>query len=180
MLQKGNRKLPKSTGIFNIPAIKTCPNCGTCKEFCYARKAERMYPNALPYRERMLELSKKPSFVSDMVAVIIKSKVKTIRIHESGDFYSQSYVDNWTDIARQLPDIQFYAYTKSIHLDFDARPSNMRIISSVPCDSLDGIALIVNKNIKLPGFVQCPGDCKKCSYCYAPNVTYPKVTFNIH
>ena len=36
------------------------------------------------------------------------------RIHASGEFYSQVYVDKWTEIVSMNPDITFYAYTKRI------------------------------------------------------------------
>ena len=36
----GNKKLSKDVGIFNLPAILTCPNCSTCHETCYARQTE--------------------------------------------------------------------------------------------------------------------------------------------
>jgi hypothetical protein len=37
-----------------------------------------------------------------------------IRVHVSGDFYSQEYFNAWMKAAAYFPDITFYAYTKSI------------------------------------------------------------------
>jgi hypothetical protein len=37
-----------------------------------------------------------------------------IRIHDSGDFYSDDYVDAWLRIIRATPHVTFYAYTKSV------------------------------------------------------------------
>jgi hypothetical protein len=56
---EGNRKIPKSTAIFNMSSALNCPSkkLGLCKAAsqgakCYARKAEILYPQVLPYRER--------------------------------------------------------------------------------------------------------------------------------
>jgi hypothetical protein len=44
-----------------------------------------------------------------------KGKIKAIRVHDSGDFYSPDYIKKWTEIARSNPELMFYAYTKSHH-----------------------------------------------------------------
>ena len=41
-----------------------------------------------------------------------KKKKKTVRIHESGDFYNRAYVLKWFKIAAISPEKTFYAYTK--------------------------------------------------------------------
>src|SRR6056297_161467 len=119
-LGKGNSKLSKSVLIWNLPAIKTCPNCGRCKDTCYARKAEKLYPQVLPCRERNLESTKHPLFIDNMVIAICKAQVnakkykpKSVRIHESGDFYNMKYFFDWLEIAKRLPDLTFWSYTKN-------------------------------------------------------------------
>lgn len=37
-----------------------------------------------------------------------------IRIHDSGDFFSDDYLEAWLHIAANRPDILFYAYTKEV------------------------------------------------------------------
>jgi hypothetical protein len=37
-----------------------------------------------------------------------------IRIHDSGDFFSDPYLQAWLDICRARPDTNFYAYTKEV------------------------------------------------------------------
>ncbi len=37
-----------------------------------------------------------------------------IRIHDSGDFFSDEYLLAWLDICRTRPDTNFYAYTKEV------------------------------------------------------------------
>lgn len=59
-----------------------------------------------------------------------------IRIHDSGDFYSDDYLRRWIRIARQVDDVLFYAYTKEVsrvkeHADAEPFPANFRVIFSM-------------------------------------------------
>ena len=144
-LAKGNKKLAKSILVWSIPAVKTCPNCRDCKDSCYARKAELQYPPVLPCREQNLAETKKPYFVADMInkiSTMVKHaqvhKVKAVRIHESGDFYSKKYAEKWADIARAFPGLTFYGYTKAPENLPESMPENMNIVHSVlPCGSIN-------------------------------------------
>ena len=56
------------------------------------------------------------------------------RIHESGDFWSELYFQAWLEVARQNPNIKFYAYTKQLSYWLNAQdciPSNMFLTASV-------------------------------------------------
>ena len=180
LLQRGNHKLPRSTGIFNLPRAITCPGrTAYCQKVCYAGKAERMYKAVLPYRTRMLTLTKDPSFVGLMTAEILRSKRSVIRIHESGDFYDQAYLDKWIGIAAALPKVTFYAYTKSHMLDFSRRPANLIVrLSTDPTSGTEAIAAlpgfdgeawtVAKKSIEKSNIFVCPGSCKTCDYCLKP------------
>jgi len=102
---------------------------GTESEFdCFAANQEMQYDAVRANRWRnydLLESAYKENGVKGQSDLIIKSlkyhfdvneKTKEVRIHESGDFYSGKYLDAWMDVARQMPDTHFYAYTKSIPL----------------------------------------------------------------
>ena len=113
LIQKGNAKLIASdTMMFNLPAGKI--TCGRACAGCYALKEERIYPTVLPARMKRLEGSKAHDFVDNVSTELrkLKKRPKLFRVHASGDFYSQSYVDKWVLIANENPDIIFYAYTK--------------------------------------------------------------------
>lgn len=127
-ISKGNVKLEDSIAIFNLPAIKSCPNCSMCAKTCYAKKAEKRYPTVKACREANLQASMTGGFVADMVKLIVKSKAKVVRIHEAGDFYSQEYADKWSEIARLLPEIKFYAYSKS---PFRPTGANLNVVESI-------------------------------------------------
>ena len=138
---KGNRKLAKLATVgFGIPAFRsrdgfaTCPKAGACAAVCYARQGTFTWPVVVAARERNLAIVRGDlaEFVRVAVADLSRMKARTVRVHDSGDFFSQAYLDSWYAIARALPDRTFYAYTKSLHLDlWSARPANFRIVQSV-------------------------------------------------
>jgi hypothetical protein len=54
-----------------------------------------------------------------------------IRIHDSGDFFADWYLNEWADIARAHPALLFYAYTKEITMLQAANlPTNLRWLAS--------------------------------------------------
>lgn len=183
MLMAGNKKLPKTIGIFNLPHGRTCPGATAwCKQHCYTIKAERMYKAVLPYRERNLALSKSPDFVKRMIKEVSAGKFKVIRIHESGDFYNQAYLNKWIAVAKAMPGVTFFAYTKSFALlDFSKLPRNFIMRASIDettpltlKQSYDKLlkAAVLKEDGTAPAsmgrskYYTCPGSCKSCTYCY--------------
>ena len=138
-LSEGNAKLNKPNGGFykilgfGLPAKTTCPGALDCVGVCYALQGRYLMDNVMNARMNNWEASKGDSFVSDMVALLNKRRTyNVVRIHDSGDFYSQEYFNKWCDVARRVPGKVFYAYTKSLHLDLESnRPPNLRIIQSL-------------------------------------------------
>ena len=45
----------------------------------------------------------------------IPKNATAVRIHMSGDFYSQEYFDMWLKICESNPNVEFWAYTKSVN-----------------------------------------------------------------
>ena len=142
---EGNSKL-QQTLIWNIPAVLTCPFAtDACKEYCYTIKSERMYPSVLPRRFRHLQESQQQEFEEKMIEELHrqaqrktktgKQKFQYVRIHESGDFYSQAYVDKWARIAKACPDLKFLAYTKSYLYDFTELQSLPNVTIRMSLDS---------------------------------------------
>lgn len=149
----GNEKLEKTSKVlkrimgqrakvvaFNIPAsidfmvdgaeFNTCPQAGACKSVCYARSGRFAMAESIGMRLDNLWATLRPDFVPTLVANIVESKATHVRIHDSGDFYSQAYVNAWIDIAKALNGVVFYAYTKSLDLDYSSAPGNLRIVQS--------------------------------------------------
>ena len=127
----GNKKLPKTTAIFNMGSAMNCPSdkLGLCKlsKECYAKKAEVMYKAVKPYRDRQASYWLKNTaltFVVDFLQSIEKKRLKPshLRLNESGDFYSQNCVIKAEKIASELKKygIKVYCYTARKDLDFSA------------------------------------------------------------
>ena len=61
----------------------------------------------------------------------IESGKPAIRIHDSGDFFADWYLDEWLRIAEARPHLLFYAYTKEITMLSQATlPHNFRWLAS--------------------------------------------------
>ena len=144
---KGNEKLQKDNGGtyniigFGIPAdhdfnangesLNTCPSALACRAVCYAKQGRYAMPNVVNARKHNLDMSLNTHFASMVVADLKRMrKVNTVRIHDSGDFYNQDYFNKWCDIAKALPHIIFYAYTKTLNLDWENKPDNLVITQS--------------------------------------------------
>lgn len=113
-ISKGNTKLG---GIrsFSMSSLNTCPSkTEWCAKHCYAHRQERMYPNVKRAYKINLNATSKKTFVYSMVEEIKNNNKNNIfRIHVSGDFKDVRYIYNWVSIAKQLPEITFYGYTRS-------------------------------------------------------------------
>jgi hypothetical protein len=156
-----NKKLGKKVATFNLPSKVTCPGrTKECELICYAKKAEQCYKTALDSRKRNLKESKKKTFVSSALKEL--EKITMVRVHESGDFYNQEYLDKWKEIWTNCPDTKFLAFTKSFHLDFGELPENVSIYCSIDSTTiktpLEGLpkALTVMKRENVPnGYRYC-------------------------
>jgi len=118
-LTRGNEKI-KEALVWSIPSGKTCPGATKlCSVICYARQSEIQYHNVVPpSRWHNLRLTKRADFAEIMIKALKRRRYRALRIHESGDFYSQVYLNKWVGIIKALPEWIFWAYTKSHSLDF--------------------------------------------------------------
>jgi len=103
--------------------ITTCPGAGGCQLFCYARKGGYvMFPaSSMSAAQALNFLVNEPAGYTAMVNKEIqglKGKADkhgirlVVRWHDAGDFFSKEYLDLAFGVARQNPDVKFYAYTK--------------------------------------------------------------------
>lgn len=135
----GNSKVSKLDAVsFGIPALqsadgfKTCPMAGACAAVCYARQGMYIMPNVKASREHNLRIARGNLATFEAMAIEDLGHIgaRFVRVHDSGDFYSQEYLDTWGRIARAFPNKVFYAYTKSLHLDFSNVPPNFKVTQS--------------------------------------------------
>jgi hypothetical protein len=68
-----------------------------------------------------------------MVAKLQSMKgITVVRVHDAADFFCREYILKWVEIAKRLPHLKFWAYTKSLCLDLSPleRLPNFTIIKS--------------------------------------------------
>ena len=178
VLQAGNKKLSRDILIFNLPPGKSCLNCKECYKTCYARKAYKQYPNVRISWNYNLDIAKNnpDKLFNSIVNQLKNTKKDIIRIHSSGDFFSQDYIDLWEKIIKSFPDKKFYVYTKvNKLLDFSniKKFNNFNLIESFIDGYLNyGSIDYCNKLVKNHGAFLCPATKGKgitcgrdCNYC---------------
>lgn len=136
-LKKTSKALNLRVFNFGIPAYKsasgklTCPMADECVKFCYAKKGAYVWSNVQPAFEKRYQLSKTLEFIDAMNAEIKKKRPDYVRVHDSGDYYSRSYLAKWITIAKANPEVRFYSYTNMVDMMHKAElPSNYDIIFS--------------------------------------------------
>ncbi|MEJ3741811.1 hypothetical protein WEI85_00715 [Actinomycetes bacterium KLBMP 9797] len=124
-----NREM-KAIGVWNwtLPAwagrladgrtYNTCPSAGICARVCYARQGTYLWPVVLRRHQANLAfvLDDLPGWETAMLAELGAAKFRGawIRIHDSGDFFNDDYLNAWLRICAARPDVNFYAYTKEV------------------------------------------------------------------
>lgn len=135
-----NRKLRKTKTVsFNLPAFRSqdgfavCPMAGGCATLCYARQGRYTMPDAKRTRERNLRVVRGDleRFERWAIEDLARLPHESVRLHDSGDFFSQAYLDSWIRVIAATPGKRFYCYTKSLHLDWRAVPANFTVVQSV-------------------------------------------------
>ena len=131
--------------VNNAPRF-TCPQALNCIQGCYARQGAYLFSNVAKKHHANLDIALSPEFESvlqkDLDKAVKQSERKgqkcLIRIHDSGDFFGLDYTLTWFRVMRLNPNVQFYAYTKSVELFKDLRdhedlnqPSNFSLIYSL-------------------------------------------------
>jgi hypothetical protein len=183
-----NRKLsPGRIAVFNLPAARAI--CGRNCGGCYARKAQ-VYPTVRRFRWRNYRAAQRRDWVERIVAEVkaVAGKILAVRVHESGEFFSQQYVDNWVQVARALPGCVFYAYTKRLaELDFSRlrRRPNFVLINSLQYGVNYGDARVIER-YRRRGARVCPAvygrvSCGSgCNYCLTKVAQRRGVVFHRH
>lgn len=152
---KSNAKI--NHPYFSLPAGYTCKFAKFCKSFadvntgkitdtknikyrCYSASDESRYKNVRNSRHNNYNLLREAGTKDNMAELIVSSiyynllgNAPLIRIHESGDFFSQNYFDAWIEVAKKFPNTIFYAYTKSLTYwvaRLNEIPSNFKLTAS--------------------------------------------------
>lgn len=130
---KGNEKIGKGIYVFNLmPGSKpistkdkgeltnivgTCTGC--CKDCenngCYAiRDARRHHNSVIPSlaKNTLIMRNDQERMFSELKQFLTKKKVKTLRMHSSGEIESYEYLLKMVNLAKELPNTIIYFYTK--------------------------------------------------------------------
>ena len=190
-LKNGNKKLGNKIYSFDLPAVVSCPNSDICFKTCYANKGTFLYggnnakqSNTFNYTIALNDLK---YLQKELIKEIIKKKIKVIRIHSSGDFFSKEYFLMWCNIAKHFKDLNIFTYSKAPQINNLKIPGNLNIINSfINIDNTNYLNYGTYKDIskmraKIKGII-CPVtigkkiDCSACKYCITKN----KVLFVQH
>jgi hypothetical protein len=173
---QGNKKLADHIKTFNLPAERSCPDSESCSKDCYAKKSETRFRDVSSSRTRNFRLARESR---EDLKKKIQAHLKAgdiVRIHESGDVFSQAYLDMWNEIVAANPSVFFYTYTKTEgRFDWSAikKHKNFNLVSSKiddernfgPEEEIKVKASELNLPIcpcKKGNDVQCGVDCKMC------------------
>lgn len=109
---------------------------------CFAAMAE-VRPAVRAARWHNWDLIRETMHSNGNQAVLIRDLIETsllmcpprklVRVHESGDFWTENYMKAWIMVARQRPQQQFYAFTKSLGMWLalaDLIPDNFYLTAS--------------------------------------------------
>jgi hypothetical protein len=131
---RGNAKLDPAVFTFSLVAGRTCPGAREClsrsdrergtirdghhtRFRCYAASMEARHPSVRRMRWKNLELLRACRSADEMARLVLDSLSPfpgVVRVHDSGDFFSQAYFDAWLLVARERPHTHFYWYSKSV------------------------------------------------------------------
>lgn len=205
-ISSGNTKTGKIPA-FNLPPVKSCLNHSTCASFtdetgkkfkCYAVRPYVQYKQTKAAWDRNFELAQ--TDLKELKAQLLKYfrsfNGRLFRIHVSGDFFSEQYLDLWIEVAAKNPDVKFLAYTKVYGFFKDRTlPKNFSVLlsfmPSIPVKDAENMS----KEIGLPmahatserpdGFITCPEqstgkkvNCAECKLCW--KLPELKRAVNIH
>ena len=86
------------------------------------KKADLARPELNPLIEAMDTLQ--------AIKDIEKKKIKNIRTHSSGDFFSKDYFLMWVNIANRFQELNIFTYSKAPQIKNFTLPNNFNIINS--------------------------------------------------
>jgi len=186
MLTNNNSKLGRGIWAFGL-STSTCTHATSmCNKFCYAKKGHFVFAPVKNMYNQNYTNSLQNDFVTNIVREIRQNYIRYIRIHPSGDFYSQAYFDKWNTIAYMCPQTRFLAYTHNYDLDATTISPNFALYYSVDPSTTNYNSTISKQalveKIDSPHHMQrygkyfiCQSKCKECKACWSGkiNICFP-------
>lgn len=176
----GNKKLPKTTAIYNIGTWFLCPGRleSYCElhEVCYAKCREIM-GNVIQSRLNNYYFWKCNSAetVAAFIVYSIKAeqlkgnKVNLLRFNEVGEIENQEDLNKMIDISNivyALTGVKSYTYTHNRNLNYDVNRPNLTICGSG--FMIDNCFTVVKpedykKYVQDHNCIECPQNCEYCN-----------------
>jgi len=130
----GNAKLSKSIATFSLPAGHACPFAKDCKSQsdlltgkiidgqhcrfrCFAATNEARATSVRKQRWHNFNLlrdSRSEAKIGKVIQESLPHGMDKIRVHVSGDFFTERYFVAWVNVALNNPLVTFYGYTKAL------------------------------------------------------------------
>lgn len=199
----------KKNNGFSLPPSKqfSCPGETTACAKCYAKKGNFVFANTKRLQQDNWEVVNTEENIPAKLSNIMPKNSNIYRIHISGDFFSQEYVDMWADVIKAKPHTRFWAYTRSFHLNFTklTRLPNFTLWASADEYNLKEAKQFVrrfrksgtklaygpwDKEKEIPdnsficpatsGKIEASGACEKCMLCVVKKRTNKNVVFIKH
>jgi hypothetical protein len=149
----GNAKLSKSIATFSLPAGHACPfakECLTksdrltgrltdgqhCQFRCFSATGEARSTSVRKQRWHNFDIlrdSKSETKIGTVIQNSLLQGMDKVRLHISGDFFSERYFVAWINVALNNPLVTFYGYTKALPYLVKYRrhlPGNFRFTAS--------------------------------------------------
>ena len=131
--RNGTYLFPKVKGkhLSNLLLVRDDPDWTQVmsEELAHKRFKPRREPRSVPGLNETTHLS-------PWVVGWLKYGGQAVRIHDSGDFFSEAYLQGWISIAESFPEILFYAYTKEVvmlkrYIADGGLPPNLLVVFSM-------------------------------------------------
>jgi hypothetical protein len=115
-LRPGNTKLGSLVHQWSIPSglRHICVGASEiCLMLCYAMQHHYRRDGVKDAMARNYKVSLRKDFVAIMLGWVRSLFARVVRVHASGEFYSEEYVRKWIEIVKRTPQVTYYAYTRS-------------------------------------------------------------------
>jgi hypothetical protein len=159
LLARGNQKLGQRIHAFNLPAGTGCAGRSRGCSSCFAQRGRWLFLPVIHTLRRNLRAARSTLFARRIIKEARVRKVAIVRVHSSGDFYSQRYARKWLRIMRALPRVRFFFYSRSWRvsairpvLEEMATLPNVRVWFSADSDT--GLPENIPPNVRIAWLLQ--------------------------
>lgn len=183
----------KTMLVWNLPAVACCPGASPwCMTHCYNGDERSDVFAVGEWAENWFLVEEQPESLTEYMTqqLALAAGPVAVRIHSSGDFYSERYIAFWKSVIRKSPTVDFWAYTRSWSkpellpaLEDLRKAPNLQLFASwdytMPRPPASWrLALVVNNQTEVPTTfdtptkpLSCPEqieggpNCASCGFC---------------